>query len=285
MSRSTEPHTRKTRVEGVASFFVKFRLPLAHGVAPWHGRARNSYQENDAVVFSFQVKTKAASSIVSLATKPSRACWTVSELKAMRAIVGLLLVVAIHWHGALGRQMAVVEDAESEMLKVGALHVSEFKWKDCSLPGSPITVHHVEVSPDPIILPGKLHVAASITSRVALNAPIVADTYVWKQSGSRWNKVPCLRNAGTCHYKDVCKVLAKSFASKPCPPVFKQLKQTCHCPIRKGDFQLHQAFPLPKLPWYVPKSIVNGNFHVIANATTSSGENICSEMWLAVHAN
>lgn len=152
-----------------------------------------------------------------------------------------------------------------------------FRWSDCSLPGSPVQVKTLELTPDPVLVPGTASVDLAISSSEQVAGPISLDVQLFKHTGSTWNKAPCINQLGSCSYPDICSVLKEKVPN--CPG-----NTTCHCPFPPGSPHLQHAFTIPT-PGGIPLQLIEGQYHIIANATGAGPTkfNFCIDLYLALH--
>ncbi|XP_065196015.1 ganglioside GM2 activator-like [Sycon ciliatum] len=153
-----------------------------------------------------------------------------------------------------------------------------FTWSDCSQPGSPVSIKTLQLTPDPILVPGTASLNLVLTSEQAVGGRIALDLQIFKLIGAQWRKAPCINGMGSCLYEDVCMVLKEKFPS--CPG-----NTTCHCPFPAGSPHLQHVFQIPT-PRGIPLQLIEGKYHVIANATHTGSDghfNFCIDLHLALH--
>ncbi|XP_065196014.1 ganglioside GM2 activator-like [Sycon ciliatum] len=162
---------------------------------------------------------------------------------------------------------------------IGGDSNSVFTWSDCSQPGSPVSIKTLQLTPDPIRVPGTASLNLVLTSEQAVGGPIKLDLKIFKLIFKYiWHKLDCTDGMGSCLYEDVCTVLKEKFPS--CPG-----NTTCHCPFPAGSPHLQRVFQIPT-PRGIPLQLVDGKYHVIANATHTGSDghfNFCIDLHLALH--
>eukprot|EP00117_Sycon_ciliatum_P011676 scpid78360/ scgid13056/ Ganglioside GM2 activator; Cerebroside sulfate activator protein; GM2-AP; Shingolipid activator protein 3 len=154
-----------------------------------------------------------------------------------------------------------------------------FTWSDCSQAGSPVSIKTLQLTPDPILVPGTASLNLVLTSEQAVGGPIKLDLKIFKLIRKLfWYKLDCKDGMGSCLYEDVCMVLKEKFPS--CPG-----NTTCHCPFPAGSPHLQHVFQIPT-PRGIPLQLIEGKYHVIANATHTGSDghfNFCIDLHLALH--
>ncbi|KAG9334673.1 hypothetical protein JZ751_007332, partial [Albula glossodonta] len=85
-----------------------------------------------------------------------------------------------------------------------------FSWKNCGKPDDPAVMKTLDLSPDPIGIPGDVTASAAGSTSVKLAAPLAVNVTLEKEVAGFWVKIPCLEEIGSCHYPDGCQLLDMS---------------------------------------------------------------------------
>ncbi|XP_046550302.1 ganglioside GM2 activator-like [Haliotis rubra] len=113
--------------------------------------------------------------------------------------------------------------------------LTAFSYKDC---GDPTTetfkLLALQITPDPIVLPGTVQVAFNLQNLDTAQSPIQADVTIKKKILSIWVEIPCIENVGSCSYSDICEILAPA----QCPEAFTENNIPCKCPFPAGNYTL-----------------------------------------------
>lgn len=148
--------------------------------------------------------------------------------------------------------------------------VSNFQWRDCGGSKSVVSIKNLKIN-DPVEVPGDLTISLEANVRSAITK-IQADVIIYKKLGQSWIKVPCISGFGSCHYSDVCSMLQQI---PQCPDPLPQIGISCKCPVKAKDYILHDA------TFEIDAAILEGSFHIIANATNQAGkEAACLDFYL-----
>jgi len=113
--------------------------------------------------------------------------------------------------------------------------LSSFSWKDCGNASSTVKVIDLKVTPDPVVLPGVINVAFNMSIAKDYADGISGDVVIKKKVGPIHIEIPCIDNIGSCHYDDVCALMAQI---PQCPDPLTQHKIPCKCPFKKGNYFL-----------------------------------------------
>ncbi|XP_059149601.1 ganglioside GM2 activator-like [Physella acuta] len=148
--------------------------------------------------------------------------------------------------------------------------LKSFSFSNCADPGSEIaTFSDVQLSPDPIHLPGKLTFSGNMDIKSKFGAPLKAQLEVSKKFGFIWMPVPCIHDVGSCTYDDLCSKIN----IKTCPEDLKKLGLDCHCPFPSGDFKISA------LDIEIGQSLpVTGEFKIKATISYNGDVVTCAEM-------
>nr|XP_057913603.1 ganglioside GM2 activator [Doryrhamphus excisus] len=167
--------------------------------------------------------------------------------------VTLSLMVAFVFNPATGSQLIW---RRINKVKLG------FDWKNCGKPDAAAVMKTLNLSPDPINIPGSLTASASGSTSVELGAPLSVNVTLEKEVGGFWVKVPCLEEVGSCHYRDVCDVLNQLIPpGHDCPEPLHTYGLPCRCPFHAGSYSLPESdFFLPYMD--LPSWLTNGNYRL-----------------------
>ncbi|XP_026199931.1 ganglioside GM2 activator [Anabas testudineus] len=173
----------------------------------------------------------------------------------------------------------------SSMRRVTKAQVLGFDWKNCGQTQDPAVLKSLEVSPDPINIPGELKASASGSTSVELSSPLAVNVTLEKEVVGVWVKVPCVENLGSCHYKDLCDILNQLIPpGQDCPEPLHTYGLPCHCPFKAGSYSLPQSdFYLPYVD--LPYWLTNGNYRVQGVLGSQGKELACLKLSLSIHSN
>ncbi|KAJ8282137.1 hypothetical protein COCON_G00046560 [Conger conger] len=159
-----------------------------------------------------------------------------------------------------------------------------FSWENCGKQDDPAVLKSLDLSPDPISIPGDVTASASGTTTVELAAPLALNLTLEKEVAGFWVKVPCLDELGSCHYPDGCELLDTIFPpGQDCPEPLHTYGIPCHCPFKAGDYSLPQSeFQLPKVD--LPYWLTNGNYRVKGVLGSKGQELGCLKVALSLHS-
>ncbi|XP_046550321.1 ganglioside GM2 activator-like [Haliotis rubra] len=150
--------------------------------------------------------------------------------------------------------------------------LTSFSYKDCGDPSTETArLLDLEISPDPIELPGEIQVAFKVVNLQRAESPIKTDVTLWKKVLGMWIEAPCMHNMGSCSYRDFCGLLERI----PCPQAFRRNKIPCKCPFPAGNYTL------PTTKFEVNLSTVPSGDYCIRIKMGSSTQT-CYEIYLSV---
>lgn len=155
--------------------------------------------------------------------------------------------------------------------------LTKYSWNSCGATSYPIQIQNIQLSPDPVELPGNIIVSASGSLSEDLSAPIAVSLKIQKKLGFIWIDLPCTDNIGSCNYDDICAMAAKF----PCPPSFKKIGLQCTCPLKAGSYNV------PPTSFYVdpqgiPKFLESGDYKVNAKASFKGQQVLCLDIDLSL---
>ncbi|XP_029917442.1 ganglioside GM2 activator [Myripristis murdjan] len=159
-----------------------------------------------------------------------------------------------------------------------------FDWKNCGKPDAPAVLKTLQLSPDPISIPGQLTAAASGATSVELSTPLSVNVTLEKEVAGFWVKIPCVEEIGSCHYPDACDLLNQLIPpGQDCPEPLHTYGLPCHCPFKAGSYSLPQSeFYLPYMD--LPYWLTNGNYRV-QGVLGGQGEELgCLKVALSLHS-
>jgi len=162
------------------------------------------------------------------------------------------------------------------------IELSGFGWKPCD-EASHGKITDIQVSPDPVTLPGNILVGidGTLEKDIVQGSPFSID--IRKKVGPFWVKVPCENGKGSCTYEDFCK---KWPIPRPCPEAYKKNGIPCECPLKAG----HYKMPLTDLGYLEPKGIPewleDGDYKLTARIVDKSDDKplLCFELDLTLKA-
>ncbi|XP_030622344.1 ganglioside GM2 activator [Chanos chanos] len=159
-----------------------------------------------------------------------------------------------------------------------------FSWANCGKPDDPAVLKTLELSPDPIAIPGDLTASAMGTTSVELASPLALNVTLEKEVAGIWIKVPCVEEVGSCHYSDICELLDTLIPpGQDCPEPLHTYGIPCHCPFKAGDYTLPQTdFYLPDVD--LPFWLTNGNYKAQGVLGSDGKELSCVKVSLSIHS-
>uniref|UniRef100_A0A3P8RZD4 Ganglioside GM2 activator n=1 Tax=Amphiprion percula TaxID=161767 RepID=A0A3P8RZD4_AMPPE len=168
--------------------------------------------------------------------------------------------------------------------RVNKAQILGFDWKNCGQPDAPAVLKSLNVSPDPIAIPGDLTASASGSTSVELAAPLAVNVTLEKEVAGFWVKIPCVEELGSCHYQDGCDILNQLIPpGQDCPEPLHTYGLPCHCPFKAGSYSLPQSdFYLPYVD--LPYWLTNGNYRVQGVLGSGGKELGCLKVALSIHS-
>ncbi|CAL8307312.1 unnamed protein product [Arctogadus glacialis] len=159
-----------------------------------------------------------------------------------------------------------------------------FDWKNCGQPDAPAVLKQLELSPDPIAVPGDLTASASGSTSVPLASPLSVNMTLEREVAGFWVKIPCLDELGSCHYPDACSILDQLIPpGQDCPEPLHTYGLPCHCPFKAGTYTLPESdFYLPHAD--LPSWLTNGNYRAQGVLGSKGKELGCLKVALSLHS-
>ncbi|KAJ8254971.1 hypothetical protein GJAV_G00199460 [Gymnothorax javanicus] len=159
-----------------------------------------------------------------------------------------------------------------------------FSWENCGKPDDPAVLKSLDLSPDPIGIPGDLTASASGSTKVELAAPLSVNVTLEKEVAGFWVKIPCVEELGSCHYPDACELLDQIIPpGQDCPEPLHTYGIPCHCPFKAGDYSLPKSdFYLPDVD--LPSWLTNGHYRVQGVLGAKGQELGCLKVTFSVHS-
>ncbi|XP_036403988.1 ganglioside GM2 activator [Megalops cyprinoides] len=159
-----------------------------------------------------------------------------------------------------------------------------FSWENCGKSGDPIVTKILEVSPDPISVPGDLNATATASTAVELAAPLSLNVTLDKDVAGFWVKVPCVEQLGSCDYSDACELLDSLIPpGQDCPEPLHTYGIPCHCPFKAGEYSLPPSeFHIPDVD--LPFWLTNGKYKVEGILGNKGQELGCLKVSFALHS-
>ncbi|KAL6117210.1 gm2a [Pungitius sinensis] len=147
-------------------------------------------------------------------------------------------------------------------LKVSTAQLLGFDWKNCGSPEAPAVLKTLNLSPDPVSIPGDIQASASGSTSVELAAPLAVNVTLEKEVAGFWVRIPCVEELGSCHYEDACDLLTQLVPpGQDCPEPLRTYGLPCRCPFKAGSYSLPLSdFSLPIME--LPSWLTNGNYRV-----------------------
>ncbi|XP_052796394.1 uncharacterized protein LOC128228889 [Mya arenaria] len=149
-------------------------------------------------------------------------------------------------------------------------------WRDCATKGSQtaVTVHAIDLRPNPVVFPGELHVDLDMTVNQKMDQLFV-DVELWKNTSFGESKIPCIgdTNIGTCQNVDACAILPRirngsSVVSSDLGLQLDKILLTAlghqgNCPINPENITLHnEHITLQALPAEL-SLIATGDYRIV----------------------
>ncbi|KAJ7316379.1 hypothetical protein JRQ81_002541 [Phrynocephalus forsythii] len=162
--------------------------------------------------------------------------------------------------------------------------VDSFQWANCGPPSDPAVIRSLSVNPCPIEIPGKVMVSASVSSSVAIEAPVQANVTLEKRLGQIWIKIPCVDKLGSCNYDDLCAMLDILISpGAPCPEPLLSYGIPCRCPFKAGTYNLPSSeFFIPNMD--LPSFLTNGDYKMKAVLRNGDEELACIQLSCSLKA-
>lgn len=154
-----------------------------------------------------------------------------------------------------------------------------FSWNNCGQPSDPVEVNTLEVSPDPITIPGTETVTLDAVIKTTVETATSLALTIKKKIFGVYIEVPCVDNVGSCTYENPCDMLKNI----TCPPEFIKLGFTCQCPFAAKDYKLDNVdvkIPAIKLPSFVE----NGDYEISAKLMNGDSEILCYNVQASLKA-
>ncbi|XP_046558341.1 ganglioside GM2 activator-like [Haliotis rubra] len=156
-----------------------------------------------------------------------------------------------------------------------ATRLTTFSVKNCGNPateaGKLVTL---QVTPDPIQLPGEIGVAFALNIYRAVQSPLKTSVQIKKRVTSNWITIPCINQFGTCDYDDFCEILDMI---PECPQPFIDNNVPCQCPFNQGNYTL------PKTQFEVDASFLPaGDYFGQLNMTMNNAPVACYQVYLTL---
>ncbi|XP_074662344.1 ganglioside GM2 activator-like [Tubulanus polymorphus] len=131
----------------------------------------------------------------------------------------------------------------------------------------------VSLTPHPIKFPGRLNIDALATVNREIGGQIDVKVSLKRKVWFAWVPIPCIKEIGSCEYKDICSRL-KQFS---CPPEVVEQGIQCHCPFKKGPMSFNMDnIILPSIPTGLGL-LADGRFYAKAHIMADGVEIGCIE--------
>ncbi|XP_064636784.1 ganglioside GM2 activator-like [Lineus longissimus] len=155
-------------------------------------------------------------------------------------------------------------------------HILTTNWHNCGSGSATGQVVNLTITPNPIRVPGDIHVAVGAVVRENLEAPIRGDLLIKKKLFGQWIRIPCIdKKIGSCTYDDVCEMIPMK-PGKPCPDPLPKYSIPCHCPFNKGNYYLPEStFKLKKPGKSVPSWLESGDYQITIHLSSKGREAGC----------
>ncbi|CAF0849126.1 unnamed protein product [Rotaria sordida] len=113
----------------------------------------------------------------------------------------------------------------------------DLSWDNCGPSEDPVQLKSLDISPDPIRVPGNITITGSVDVTSQIPTDVHAVVFMQRKVGPFFVKVPCVDNFGSCNYDNVCELWAK-FCSKM---HLSQYGLPCECPIPADTYSVSNA--------------------------------------------
>ncbi|TRY88310.1 hypothetical protein DNTS_016701 [Danionella cerebrum] len=159
-----------------------------------------------------------------------------------------------------------------------------FSWQNCGSPSDPANLKTLNISPDPIRIPGRLTADASGSTSVELASPLSVSVVLEREVAGLWVKIPCVDELGSCHYPDACELLDRLVPpGQDCPEPLHTYGLPCHCPFKAGDYALPTSeISIPEVE--LPGWLANGNYRVKGILESAGAELGCVKISFSLHS-
>uniref|UniRef100_A0A6J0V245 Ganglioside GM2 activator n=1 Tax=Pogona vitticeps TaxID=103695 RepID=A0A6J0V245_9SAUR len=200
------------------------------------------------------------------------------------AVLSLAFCALQLWPAARGGPQHQRFDAQHHKWPARLFKVESFEWENCGPSSDPAVIKSLSVDPSPIDIPGKVTVSASVSTTVAVEAPVQADVTLEKRLGQMWIKIPCVDKLGSCFYDDVCAILESLIPpGVPCPEPLLSYGIPCHCPFKAGSYNLPSSeFFIPNID--LPSFLTNGDYKLKAVLKSGDQELACIQVSCSLQA-
>ncbi|PVD27893.1 hypothetical protein C0Q70_10468 [Pomacea canaliculata] len=110
-----------------------------------------------------------------------------------------------------------------------------------------------DMSPTPLHLPGNALLTVNGAVSHVISENVEMDVTILKHLLSRWTKMPCTEDLGSCHYDDPCHFMQVFFPNGTCPKEFTDNGMPCTCPFKTSNsITLNQdRLSLPDGDYYI----------------------------------
>ncbi|XP_069128950.1 ganglioside GM2 activator-like [Argopecten irradians] len=149
--------------------------------------------------------------------------------------------------------------------------VTAFQWMNCGGTGAGFKT--LTVSPDPLKFPGTMTIGASATINSTLDSPLQTNLTIEKKVGSKYIKIPCIGNFGSCVYDDLCDILEGA----TCPDVLTKNGINCYCPFKAKSYMLPPS-QFDAESFYFP----SGDYHLRGEISMNGKAMGCLDVHLSV---
>ncbi|XP_043837819.1 ganglioside GM2 activator-like [Dromiciops gliroides] len=170
--------------------------------------------------------------------------------------LGVVLVMSLSWPAPADKDSFCLDK------------VSDFLWQNCDYGHDPVLFSSLEVEPVPSCTLGKATICMETKTTVPLTS--VKAVVTGEKSGF-WLQIPCLKNIGSCTYRDICETIDSFIPpGEPCPKSLHTFGLPCYCPFKKGTYSLPKTrFQIP--PMKMLPSLSSGNYYaqiILSNDNT-----------------
>merc|ERR1712008_468175 len=133
--------------------------------------------------------------------------------------------------------------------------------KNC-MKDSVLQVSKVEISPHPIPIEKGFHINYDATVVREIDGEVDVDVTIKKKLGFLWVTVPCVMEAGSCTYEDICAQMDDNIDSDICD-ILTNFGIPCGCPFEASTFKNSVDVPAFEIPG-VAAALVSGTYHIKA---------------------
>ncbi|CAF2862292.1 unnamed protein product [Rotaria sp. Silwood2] len=150
----------------------------------------------------------------------------------------------------------------------------DLSWDNCGPSQDPVQLKSLDISPDPIKVPGNVTITGSVDVASQIPTDVHAVVLLQRKVGPFFVKVPCVDNFGSCTYDNVCELwteLCSKYASRYGLP--------CECPIPVNTYSVSKATVL--VSKHLPPELL-GEYRATVDIGSSESHIACINIDLTI---